>query len=207
MILSVIRMETNQEIDLTKILADCVEGKSYAWELFFQKFHKLITGVIYKKSLANPEDNIQVVYLKLVDSDYKLLRNFKGSNYGAFIIYLKEICIHVASDENKKITRKPLIDLEDRNWQQELVDIKSLESDEEDIENLLEKLMEIEIIYREVIILRIRGYKTKEIAKMLNIPLNTVSSRIKRGIEKLKKNISSEKNNNFGNKNGKKGHQ
>lgn len=200
-------MEINQDIELTKILADCVEGKRDAWELFFEKFHKLITGVIYKKSQANPEDNIQVVYLKLVDSDYKLLRNFKGSNYGAFIIYLKEICIHVANDENKKLARKPVVDIEDRDWEHVLVDKKSIETDEEAKENLLAKLMEIELHYREVLILRIRGYKTKEIAEMLNIPVNTVLSRIKRGIDKLKKNISPEKNKNFGNKNGKKGHQ
>lgn len=202
-------MDRNLDIDtnLPEILAGCVEGKSGSWEIFFQKFHKLITGVLYKKSLANPEDNIQIVYLRLVDSDYKLLRNFRGTNYGAFILYLKEICFHVANDENKKILRRPTIDFGNQEWQHELVDSKPSEIEDDDKERLLSKLMGIELIYREVLILRSRGYKTKEISEILQIPVNTVLTRIKRGIDKLKKSISSEKNTKNGNKIQNRGHQ
>ena len=48
--------------------------------------------------------------------------------------------------------------------------------------------MDLDILFREVLTLRFLGYKTREIAEILNIPLNTVLTRTRRAIKKLKKN-------------------
>ena len=48
--------------------------------------------------------------------------------------------------------------------------------------------MQLDLAFREVLTLRYLGYKTREIAEILNIPLNTVLTRIKRASEKIKKN-------------------
>jgi DNA-directed RNA polymerase specialized sigma24 family protein len=48
--------------------------------------------------------------------------------------------------------------------------------------------MELKLGFREVMVLKLNVYKAREIAEILNLPLNTVLTRIKRSIEKFKKN-------------------
>ena len=47
--------------------------------------------------------------------------------------------------------------------------------------------MELKMGFREVMALKLNGYKAREIAEILNLPINTVLTRIKRSIEKFKK--------------------
>jgi RNA polymerase sigma-70 factor (ECF subfamily) len=178
------------EIPVSELLQGCIEGKRKSWDFFFEKFHRIITGVIFQKSFDNSEDTIQLVYLRLVENDYNLLRKFNGNTYGALLLYLKEVAKNVVREEYKKNFNKNKITDTLNGIEHNIVDPQTLNDNdsEEDINFLFEKIMELDFDFRIVLTLRYLGYKTKEISEILDIPLNTVLTRIKRGIEKLKKN-------------------
>lgn len=178
------------EIPISELLLGCIEGKRKSWDCFFEKFHKLITGVVNHKISDNPEDIIQLIYLRLVENDYNVLRKFKGTNYGSFFLYLKEVSKNVVREEYKKNTIKDKVIDPYKIIEENIVDPVTISNGDskEDLSLLLDKIMDLDILFREVLTLRFLGYKTREIAEILNIPLNTVLTRTRRAIKKLKKN-------------------
>ena len=176
------------EISVSELLQGCMEGNRKSWDLFFDKFHRLITGVVNQKSSENIDDTVQLIYLRLVENDYKILRKFNGNSYGAFFLYLKEISKNVVREENKKNFQQNKIT--DNYVEDNLIDPQTLinNDSEEDLNHLMDRIMQLDLAFREVLTLRYLGYKTREIAEILNIPLNTVLTRIKRASEKIKKN-------------------
>jgi RNA polymerase sigma factor (sigma-70 family) len=179
-----------EEISIPELISGCINGKKESWDLFFQKFHRLVTGIAFQKSHDSMEDAVQTIYLRLIEDDYRVLKKFNGSSYGAFLLYLKEVCRNVIKEENKKLSQKKSHIVPTEVNTDSLVDPKSIgiPENEEEHEQLLEKIMELKIGFREVMALKLKGYKAREIAEILNLPLNTVLTRIKRSIEKFKKN-------------------
>ena len=178
-----------EEISIPDLISGCANGKKESWDLFFQKFHKLVTGIAFQKSHDSMEDAVQTIYLRLVEDDYRVLKKFNGSSYGAFLLYLKEVCKNVIKEENKKLLQKKSRLASTEINTDSIVDPKSIAfpENEEEREQLLEKIMELKMGFREVMALKLHGYKAREIAEILNLPLNTVLTRIKRSIEKFKK--------------------
>jgi RNA polymerase sigma factor (sigma-70 family) len=178
------------EISVSELLQSCMQGNRKSWDLFFDKFHRLITGVVNQKSSENIDDTIQLIYLRLVENDYKVLRKFNGNSYGAFFLYLKEISKNVVREENKKNFQQNKITDPFNYNEDNLIDPQTLinNDSEEDLNLLMGRIMQLDLAFREVLTLRYLGYKTREIAEILNIPLNTVLTRIKRASEKIKKN-------------------
>jgi len=179
-----------EEFSIPELISGCVNGKKESWDLFFQKFHRLVTGIAFHKSHDSMEDAVQTIYLRLIEDDYRVLKKFNGSSYGAFLLYLKEVCRNVVKEENKKFSQKKSYIVPTEVNTDSLVDPKSINfpENEEEREQLLEKIMELKLGFREVMVLKLNGYKAREIAEILNLPLNTVLTRIKRSIEKFKKN-------------------
>ena len=61
-----------------------------------------------------------------------------------------------------------------------------LQVDDPDTEQLVKALRSLSFKYREVLVLYYyEEYNTSEIAKLLNVSVNTVKSRLRRGKEKL----------------------
>ena len=184
------KFSTQKEgISIPDLISGCVNGKKESWDLFFQKFHRLVTGIAFHNSHDSMEDAVQIIYLRLIDDDYRVLKKFNGSSYGAFLIYLKEVCRNVIKEENKKLSQKRSRIDPNEVKTDSIVDPKSIAfpENEEEREQLLEKIMELKMGFREVMALKLNGYKAREIAEILNLPLNTVLTRIKRSIEKFKK--------------------
>jgi len=179
-----------EEISISELISGCINGKKESWDLFFQKFHRLVTGIAFQKSYDSMEDAVQTIYLRLIEDDYRVLKKFNGSSYGAFLLYLKEVCRNVIKEENKKLSQKKSHIVPTEVNTDSLVDPKSIgiPENEEEHEQLLEKIMELKMGFRVVMALKLHGYKAREIAEILNLPLNTVLTRIKRSIEKFKKN-------------------
>ena len=179
-----------EEISISELISGCINGKKESWDLFFQKFHRLVTGIAFQKSYDSMEDAVQTIYLRLIEDDYRVLKKFNGSSYGAFLLYLKEVCRNVIKEENKKLSQKNNHLVPSEVNTDSIVDPKSIAfpENEEEREQLLEKIMELKMGFREVMALKLHGYKAREIAEILNLPLNTVLTRIKRSIEKFKKN-------------------
>lgn len=184
------KFSTQKEgISIPDLISGCVNGKKESWDLFFQKFHRLVTGIAFHNSHDSMEDAVQIIYLRLIDDDYRVLKKFNGSSYGAFLIYLKEVCRNVIKEENKKLSQKRSRIDPNEVGTDSIVDPKSIAfpENEEEREQLLEKIMELKMGFREVMALKLNGYKAREIAEILNLPINTVLTRIKRSIEKFKK--------------------
>jgi RNA polymerase sigma factor (sigma-70 family) len=177
------------DISIPDLIEGCTNGKKESWDLFFQKFHRLVTGIAFHNSHDSMEDAVQIIYLRLIDDDYRVLKKFNGSSYGAFLVYLKEICRNVIKEENKKLSQKRSRIDPNEVRTDSIVDPKSIAfpENEEEREQLLEKIMELKMGFREVMALKLDGYKAREIAEILNLPINTVLTRIKRSIEKFKK--------------------
>ena len=184
------KFSTQKEgISIPDLISGCVNVKKESWDLFFQKFHRLVTGIAFHNSHDSMEDAVQIIYLRLIDDDYRVLKKFNGSSYGAFLIYLKEVCRNVIKEENKKLSQKRSRIDPNEVKTDSIVDPKSIAfpENEEEREQLLEKIMELKMGFREVMALKLNGYKAREIAEILNLPINTVLTRIKRSIEKFKK--------------------
>ena len=177
------------EISVSELLQGCMEGNRKSWDLFFDKFHRLITGVVNHKLSENKDDTVQLIYLRLVENDYNILRKFYGNSYGSLLFYIKEVAKNVVREEYKKDIQINKNMDSFKNIDEELVDPQTIPNydSEKDLNFLLDEIMELEISFREVLALRFLGYKSREIAQILNIPLNTVLTRVKRGIEKIKK--------------------
>jgi RNA polymerase sigma-70 factor, ECF subfamily len=140
-----------------------------------------IHGMIGKGDAA--EDIGQEVFIRF----YHSLANFRGD--AAVSTYLIRIAINLSLNEINRIKRKNLFSfdkiLEDGSDIADKKDQVSLIENNELVQRSIQKL---DIKYRAVLVLRlIDGYSTEETAKILNIPLGTVLSRLTRAQIKLKK--------------------
>ncbi|EKJ86147.1 RNA polymerase sigma factor (sigma-70 family) [Leptospira meyeri] len=175
--------------DIKSILDGCLKGNTNSWNRFIDLFHRLISGVVHKNHYGKDyEDVVQLVYLKLVEDDFRLLRKFDGELFASFLIYLSESVKNIIRNENRKEIRKNKREIvsSPEDFHHFASDTNS--QDSEDETEFLEYLMtNLESPFREVLLLKFRGYKSREIADILKIPLNTVLTRSARGIEKIKK--------------------
>lgn len=121
---------------------------------------------------------------------YKALPNFRGeAKVGT---YLTRIAINLSLNELKKRKRKNIFSLFSGSSQEEdRIKAMADEDKEEnrDTKEVVQRAIQLlEPGFRSVIVLRmIDGYSTKETAEILNVPLGTVLSRLKRAQQKLKK--------------------
>jgi RNA polymerase sigma-70 factor, ECF subfamily len=126
------------------------------------------------------EDVGQETFINL----YRSLNKFKGES--ALSTYIVRIGINLSLNELKKRKRNRLnLDIEEN------LNSKVFTSDNYpsfDTKDLIDNALQlIDENYRSVIVLRLlNGYSTKETAKILNLPIGTVLSRLSRGQEKMK---------------------
>ncbi|MBE7412087.1 MAG: RNA polymerase sigma factor [Leptospiraceae bacterium] len=177
--------------NLPQLLNECVQGNEGAWRIFIEKYHRLINGTVSKYSNGTEVDDIvQHVYEKLIEKDYNLLNNFQGESEAGFIVYLKRISQNIALSESRNHNRKDkyingaehdLVFYADKRTGHEILLEEFMEN-----KNIQEAIMKLDLPYREVIVLRMEGYKFKEIAEIVNAPLNTVLTQFDRAKKKLK---------------------
>lgn len=183
--------------EIRKLIDNCLLGKSAAWQELIRKFHRLIIGTCaHYVPREEVTDTSQQVYLKLTENDYHLLRKFKGDSLPAFIVYLSEISKNISMSQTRSIRRYEYregisldlsIDILDDRQNQE--DVFFAWEEKREFYDLIEGLDET---HKEILILRLKGYKFKEIAEILNVPLGTVLARANRAKEKIKKILTKE---------------
>lgn len=183
--------------NIRNLIDDCLLRKEAAWAQFVAKFHRLIAGTCaHFVSKEEVNDTAQMVYLKLTENDFHLLRRFKGDLLPPFIVYINEIAKNVSMSRTRTLRRNefreglPLdlsIDILDERpgQEQEFFELE----EKQEFYDLLEGL---DLPSREILILRLKGYKFKEIAEILSEPLGTVLARANRAKEKLKKFVGNE---------------
>lgn len=97
-------METNEEF--LYFLNKCCQKEKDSWELFVEKYSKLIYNYIIKTLnkyyFISQNDEVDEIYnrifIALLDRDCRRLRNFRGKNERSFIAYLREISFHLTID-------------------------------------------------------------------------------------------------------------
>ncbi len=176
-------------MNINTLITECINSNNVAWKKFVKNYTGFVKNVIYYfiTNRTDIDDILQNVFLRLLKNDFKLLKNFKGETEISFLAYLKSITLSTTKNYIKKHYKEiPYKELEnniiDNIFNPEDITIKKIK-----IENLKKSIMELPIEYRDVFSFLIKGYKHKEISQILKISINTVSTRIKRGKEKLKK--------------------
>lgn len=180
------------DIDIRLLLTECCSGSETAWGRFFELFHALIAGTVRKTVSVDEDDIIQAVYLKLIDGDYTLLKKFHGTTFYEFLNFVRQIAFHTAMNhrraQGKEQTRIAQLEDLDTLLSASLTPEMSFLQREASAE-IMACIMQLDVKYREPVFLLMQGFKHKEIAEILKIPIDTASTRIRRAHEKIKKEL------------------
>lgn len=149
--------------------------ENYTIEKLVETYSDMVMRIAYQYSFnkADSEDIVQEVFIRLI----KNIKNL-GQNADYIKAWIIRVTINVSKDYNKN------------SWYKKVKPIYDKESDfnfeTEELE-ILKELSKLKPIYRNIIYLYYyEGYKIKEIAKILNLKENTVSSNLIRARNKLK---------------------
>lgn len=102
------------EEDLS-LVSKLVEGSSDAWDVFLERFTRLIYKVFYTRSFGFTREDIEELFndflLSLLQDNYRKIRLYEGRNSCSFASYLKKIAINMAIDRRKKMLRRRMISI------------------------------------------------------------------------------------------------
>jgi RNA polymerase sigma-70 factor, ECF subfamily len=166
-------------------LAKCGDRSAFSGivKRFKPRIAATIYGMVGKCDVA--DDIGQEVFVRF----FKSMSNFRGDS--ALGTYLTRIAINLSLNEISRRKRKSFFSV--NKMIEDGIDIKdesntAVKNETTEIVHLaLQKLSEK---YRAVVVLRlIDGYSTEETAKILEIPIGTVLSRLTRAQIKLKKHL------------------
>lgn len=182
--------------DVNQLLKKMVSGEETAWKSFLDLFHPLIQGTINRYiSYPESEDIANEVYVHLMKDDYRLLRKFHGE-FPSFLLYIQKISQNIGRKEAKKINRRNsmvnYLENPDSIADHSTFSIEIIFNESEERIQLKSAIESLEITYLEVLSLRAKGYKAREIAEILSLPISTVLTKMRRGKQKLKKVFSNE---------------
>lgn len=174
------------------------KGKEEAFEEIVRRYQKKVYNTTYR-IMGNPEDAsdlAQEAFIRI----YRSLRNFQGKS--SFSTWLFTVTTNVCRDELRKRQRRlkvqslsePL-EFEDGNVEREIADesmapeVISLHRElTDEIQAVIETLPDEQ---KEAIVLReLQGFSYEEIAEITGVSLGTVKSRISRGRQNMKKELS-----------------
>ena len=160
-------------------------GDHTAFEAIVKKYEaQVATTVIGMLGPCQAADDVgQEVFIRF----YKSINNFReGSTLGT---YLTRIAINLSLNEIKRRKRRRFFftsgyedDAKELSYNPDDTILKT-----EDQRLVHQALQTLDPNFRSVIVLRLlKGYSTEETAKLLNIPIGTVLSRLSRAQKKLK---------------------
>ena len=152
-------------------------------EEIVEKYSKMVFQIAYQNCFikSNSEDITQDVIIKL----WKNIDKIKNEEH--LKAWLIRTTINAAIDNNKSHKNRYEVELEENEQN----------SFEDEDQYVLEELKKLKPISRNIIYLfYYQGYKTKEIAKILNMNINTVSTNLSRAKQELK-NILEEGGENY----------
>ena len=95
----------------TELVRECAGSKDeLAWGEFIQRFHVVISAAVLRTarhwgepSRAQVDDLIQDTYLKLCESDFRLLRSFEPRQEDSIYGFLKVVAANVVHDHFKSV--------------------------------------------------------------------------------------------------------
>ncbi len=164
-------------------LANARNGDEAAWQRLIERHHPrlirmtfLITG-----SMHTAQDLVQETFIRLL----RLRANPRG---GCFSAYLSRIAFNLALKEKKRIQRNRTLD-----------DLNPVDKAPTPLEALMKKerdrclakvIGSLEENHRHILVLRFYGgHSYEEIARITNLPLGTVKSRIFYAVKQCRKGL------------------
>ncbi|MBN8220552.1 MAG: sigma-70 family RNA polymerase sigma factor, partial [Spirochaetes bacterium] len=133
------------------------------------------------------------VYLTIVKDHFKLLRKFDSESRPAFLVYLKRIAENTAKNFLRK-HRIQTVELGEalNELADERKNAEAVLLIEADMETLRSAIRSLRKDYRNVVELLLKGYRHREIAEILEIPLKTSLTWAHRAVADLRKKLKIE---------------
>ena len=178
------RVSTMQSDDNGSILARIAAGENGSFELLIEKYGNLVWSIgkkfLYRQS--DLEDAVQEVFIAIWKSSDKF-----DANKAKEITFVSMIARRRFIDHLRKISKhKNLESIDDDNSGHQLYK-ESLLNESTDLQLVKNAIQSLDIDDQELLNLSVyQGYSHSEISKLLNIPLGTVKTRIRRNLIKLK---------------------
>ena len=178
------RVSTMQSDDDGSILARIAAGENGSFELLIEKYGNLVWSIgkkfLYRQS--DLEDAVQEVFIAIWKSADKY-----DANKAKEITFVSMIARRRFIDHLRKISKhKNLESIDDDNSGHQLYK-ESLLNESTDLQLVKNAIQSLDIDDQELLNLSVyQGYSHSEISKLLNIPLGTVKTRIRRNLIKLK---------------------
>jgi RNA polymerase sigma factor (sigma-70 family) len=169
-------------------LSDLTGGDEKSWNLFIDEFHGLISSTASRCSRQHGENIVPEVYLEILKDRFKLLRQFTGDSRLALLVFVRRVTENVARNFLRKHARQEIQlaqVISDMAEEQQNPEAAFLA--ETDQERLTQAVSALRQDYREVLALLLKGFQHREVAQILDIPLETSLTRANRAGMILKK--------------------
>ena len=192
----------NANISDKDLLNECLKGKEFAWEIFYERFSRLVSAVVKRTALRytsisteeEMNDCRQFVWSSLIEKDCYILKKWSGKC--SLATWLRVCCSHAASGYFKSVTKQLHVTSIDEISPMSLhTNVYSSQDtfDEVSRNELLEKILSIvekKLSKQEKLFARLYWFKKlspDEISKILNISLGNTHLLKHRAEKKIKK--------------------
>lgn len=173
-------MSSDNTDSILKLIA---KGEDRAFNLLIEKYGNLVWSIgrkfLYKES--DVEDAVQEVFIAI----WKAAEKFDHTK-ASEVTFISMIARRRFIDYLRKVSKHRNLQSIDEDNGQELFK-ESILNESTDLQLIKDAIGTLEIADQELLNLSVyQGYSHSEIAKLLNIPLGTVKTRIRRNLIKLK---------------------
>ena len=181
------RMETTEAENRKNLLAEVATGDSKAFEELTKKYGNLIWSIArrYLSNQAEAEDAVQEIFLALWQSASRF-----DANKGSEITFIATIARRRLIDGLRKNNKHKILQSIDDAISDDVFKQKSNLEKNAELSLAIGILETLEKKDQELLSLSIyQGYSHVEIAKLLNLPLGTVKTKIRRNLMKIREKI------------------
>ncbi len=181
------RMETTEAENRKNLLAEVATGDSKAFEELTKKYGNLIWSIArrYLSNQAEAEDAVQEIFLALWQSASRF-----DASKGSEITFIATIARRRLIDGLRKNNKHKILQSIDDAISNDVFKQKSNLEKNAELSLAIGILETLEKKDQELLSLSIyQGYSHVEIAKLLNLPLGTVKTKIRRNLMKIREKI------------------
>jgi RNA polymerase sigma factor (sigma-70 family) len=183
--------------DVRSVINDCLTGNETAWTAFFNEYASIAMNILNHLlgdlTKDQREDIVQNTFSKLLRGG---LRNFRGSSEYEFLAYFRRIVLNESRTYLRSVWEwKGAVSLDKEGSWRELQRLETPDENprpyagekrSEQLRTMEAALKDSPLQTKQVVLMKMEGYKDREIADMLGISLGTVASKYARIKEKMK---------------------
>ena len=187
------RMESNEAGKQQNLLTEVASGDSKAFEELTKKYGNLIWSIArrYLSNQAEAEDAVQEIFLALWQSASRF-----DAKKGSEITFIATIARRRLIDGLRKNNKHKILQSIDDVMSEDVFRQKSNLEKNAELSLAIGIFETLEKKDQELLSLSIyQGYSHVEIAKLLNLPLGTVKTKIRRNLMKIREKIKDDKMN------------